>query len=295
MYAPKIATAAALSLTSFSSTTTGFSSLRSVWPAFVTTATSSWSDGRLPLFGSCHLHQPKTNHGHSSPNSPRRVIITKRRMTTTSTTTGSSSSPSISNSATTTMTDVTTGATTSTTDTSERLENSERQHDIQGEFEWRDVLPMEKGSHNSSRIFIPSARVNDDDDDDVEDPFDDQLFRQRLESTLIMCQALGKSSLWVHVPMTRARLIEDMVALGLRFHHAERMTAVLNVWLKTDCQSKIPEYATHNVGVGAVVVNSRQQILVVREQRRNYMPWKTPTGLTELGESIDQAAEREVR
>ena len=70
---------------------------------------------------------------------------------------------------------------------------------------------------------------------------------------------------------------------------------VLNVWLKTDCQSKIPEYATHNIGVGAVVVNSRQQILVVREQRRNYMPWKTPTGLTELGESIDQAAEREVR
>ena len=295
MYAPKIATAAALSLTSFSSTTTGFSSLRSVWPAFVTTATSSWSDGRLPLFGSCHLHQPKTNRGHSSPNSPRRVIITKRRMTTTSTTTGSSSSPSISNSATTTMTDVTTGATTSTTDTSERLENSERQHDIQAEFEWRDVLPMEKGSHNSSRIFIPSARVKDDDDDDVEDPFDDQMFRQRLESTLYMCQALGKSSLWIHIPMTRARLIEDMVALGLRFHHAERMTAVLNVWLKTDCQSKIPEYATHNVGVGAVVVNSRQQILVVREQRRNYMPWKTPTGLTELGESIDQAAEREVR
>ena len=91
----------------------------------------------------------------------------------------------------------------------------------------------------------------DDDDDDVEDPFDDQLFRQRLESTLDMCHALGKSSLWIHVPMTRARMMEDMVALGLRFHHAERMTDVLNVWLKTDCQSKIPEYATHNIGVSA--------------------------------------------
>ena len=69
--------------------------------------------------------------------------------------------------------------------------------------------------------------MNDDDDDDVEDPFDDQLFRQRLESTLDMCHALGNSSLWIHVPMTRARLIEDMVALGLRFHHDERMTDVL--------------------------------------------------------------------
>ena len=71
MHAPKIATTAALSLTTFSSTATGFSPLRSVWPAFVTTATSSWSDGHLPLFGSCHLHQPNTNHGHSSVLFPR--------------------------------------------------------------------------------------------------------------------------------------------------------------------------------------------------------------------------------
>ena len=48
------------------------------------------------------------------------------------------------------------------------------------------------------------------------------------------------------------------------------------------------------VGVGAVVINSRNEILCVRELRRNYMPWKMPTGLTELGESLDQAAVREV-
>jgi ADP-ribose pyrophosphatase YjhB (NUDIX family) len=32
----------------------------------------------------------------------------------------------------------------------------------------------------------------------------------------------------------------------------------------------------------------------VRELRQNYMPWKTPTGLSELGEQIDEAAVREV-
>lgn len=93
--------------------------------------------------------------------------------------------------------------------------------------------------------------------------------------------------------MSRASLIEDMMDFGLAFHHAEGQTAVLNVWLH-DSESKIPTFATHNVGVGAVVVNRRDEILCVRELRKNYFPWKTPTGLAELGEQIDQAVEREV-
>lgn len=49
-----------------------------------------------------------------------------------------------------------------------------------------------------------------------------------------------------------------------------------------------------HVGVGAVVVNSRNEILCVRELRRNFMPWKVPGGLADLGEHIPEAAQREV-
>ena len=42
------------------------------------------------------------------------------------------------------------------------------------------------------------------------------------------------------------------------------------------------------------MVNSRDEILCVRELRKNYMPWKIPGGLSDLGESIDEAAVREV-
>lgn len=84
-----------------------------------------------------------------------------------------------------------------------------------------------------------------------------------------------------------------MHALGFRFHHAVGAKAVLNLWLK-ESESKVPEFATHNVGVGAVVINSRSEILCVRELRQNYMPWKTPTGLSNLGEQIDDAGVREV-
>jgi len=43
------------------------------------------------------------------------------------------------------------------------------------------------------------------------------------------------------------------------------------------------------------VVNSRDEILVVREKsNRNYLPWKIPGGLAELGENVEDCAIREV-
>ncbi|KAL7579208.1 hypothetical protein ACA910_011374 [Epithemia clementina (nom. ined.)] len=59
------------------------------------------------------------------------------------------------------------------------------------------------------------------------------------------------------------------------FHHATNRMAVLNLWLPDAESKKVPEYATHHVGVGALVLNQRgTHILCVREQRNNYRPWK---------------------
>jgi len=162
--------------------------------------------------------------------------------------------------------------------------------------DFEDVLPLREGSHNSTKIVVaPVALEVDGEQEPVPsvDSFDKSTFRERLKSTIRACQELGKTSLWIEVPMCRAALIEDMEEFGLRFHHAEGTVAVLNVWL-SETESKIPSFATHNVGVGAVVVNSRDEILCVRELRRNYFRWKTPTGISDLGERIDEAAEREV-
>jgi 8-oxo-dGTP pyrophosphatase MutT (NUDIX family) len=179
----------------------------------------------------------------------------------------------------------------------DKVSNSSTPDDISTEVNSDNdvaVLPMEPGSHGSSRIRIPAALTTPDTHDNVEsDPFSPIGFRDRLHATIAACRALSKSALWIEVPLSRSSLLPDMAALGFRYHHAVHDTAVLNLWLG-ESESKIPDFATHHVGVGAVVVNSRDDILVVRELRRNYMPWKTPTGLSELGEPLDQAAEREV-
>lgn len=154
--------------------------------------------------------------------------------------------------------------------------------------DWRNILPYELGSHNSATITVPSELSSD-------GPFRSENIARLFQSTVSACKESGKSSIWVHVPMTRSSVIDagKLFELGFRFHHAVGDISTLNLWL-SDSPSKIPNFSTHNVGVGAFVINSRNEVLCVRELRKNYMPWKTPTGLSDLGESIEEAAIREV-
>lgn len=49
------------------------------------------------------------------------------------------------------------------------------------------------------------------------------------------------------------------------------------------------------VGVGAVVINDQRILLVKRKNAPKKGKWAIPGGLVELGESLQQAAQREVR
>jgi len=170
------------------------------------------------------------------------------------------------------------------------IRKEEERDKYQGQRQRKELLSYIASPHNSATIIIPT------DDEDGDSTFRQEEFSSLLVNTVRNLRELEKSSVWVEVPMSKAGLIEDIEALdlGFEFHHAEGKTVKLNAWLREDIVSKVPEYATHHVGVGAVVINSRDEILCIRELRKNYHPWKIPTGLAELGESIHDAAEREV-
>lgn len=165
------------------------------------------------------------------------------------------------------------------------------------------LLPYDDHTHNSIKVTIPTT-IDDEVDDDIYRNID--IFKSHLHATITTAKTLGKSAIWMTVPLSHGHLLPSASELGLSYHHATGKEATLCMWLKDDIKSLIPEYATHQVGVGAIIIRRKSQndttttdndddeLLVVREARNNYRPWKVPGGLAELGEGLDEAVVREV-
>lgn len=57
-------------------------------------------------------------------------------------------------------------------------------------------------------------------------------------------------------------------------------------WLLENETCNIPQYAHTMIGVGAVVVNNKKQVLVVKEKYFHLPHWKLPGGYVEPGMSM---------
>ena len=75
---------------------------------------------------------------------------------------------------------------------------------------------------------------------------------------------------------------------------------MLTLWIPgaNGVEDTLPGYTTHTVGVGAVVLNTKNEILVVQERSGPAAGidfWKYPTGMVDPGENAAVAAVREVK
>ena len=64
-------------------------------------------------------------------------------------------------------------------------------------------------------------------------------------------RAEGRSGVWLHLPLSLAHLATEAVAAGFFLHHAshETLSIVLSAWLEEESPSRLPHYASHQVGV----------------------------------------------
>ncbi|KAH7436983.1 hypothetical protein KP509_05G049500 [Ceratopteris richardii] len=72
---------------------------------------------------------------------------------------------------------------------------------------------------------------------------------------------------------------------------------MLTCWI-SDSPCTLPANASHQVGIGAMVINDENKILVVQEATgptKGSGNWKIPTGVVSQGEDVNEAAEREVK
>ena len=125
-------------------------------------------------------------------------------------------------------------------------------------------------------------------------PSTPQAFRQLLVRSLEVWKGDGAQAVWLEVPIGRSSLIPIAVDLGFTFHHSGDDYMMMTVLLVEG--SYIPPYATHYIGAGGVVLNDRDELLVVCEKhRRGGRPYfKLPGGALHPGEHLAAAVVREV-
>lgn len=101
---------------------------------------------------------------------------------------------------------------------------------------------------------------------------------------------------WLELPPQATHLLPLMLALGFVYHSFAGTTLTLVMRLQPDAY--LPLAATHSIGVGGVVFNQAGEILLIKEQAigpRAGTHWKLPGGMTEPGEHLIAALEREVQ
>jgi 8-oxo-dGTP diphosphatase len=125
-------------------------------------------------------------------------------------------------------------------------------------------------------------------------PASAEEFSERLQQSIDHWRAEGKRLVWIDIPRTQASLIPVATEAGFVFHHANEDDVMLVYRLVEE--AFVPLHATHYIGVGGVVINDANELLVVCERhRRTAAPYyKLPGGALLPGEHLVDAVLREV-
>lgn len=113
-----------------------------------------------------------------------------------------------------------------------------------------------------------------------------------LKQTLDHLEINGLQLAWLYLSTERADLVPCVTALGFSYHHADENG--LQLVRKIDPDAFIPGYATHYIGVGGVLLDNENRLLVIQERYHQRKHYKLPGGALEPGEHISLAAVREV-
>ena len=119
-------------------------------------------------------------------------------------------------------------------------------------------------------------------------------FATQLTESLSAWHAEGRKAVWLTVDIKEGDVMGVASAAGFEFHHACGTSATLVKWV-SDEDNRVPVFATHQVGVGGVVVDDDNNVLMIQERAGiSVGHWKFPGGLSNAGEDIGDSVVREV-
>ncbi|KAJ8042627.1 Nudix hydrolase 8 [Holothuria leucospilota] len=122
-------------------------------------------------------------------------------------------------------------------------------------------------------------------------------FGERLKNSVSHWKITGIRGVWIKISLKDAILVGEVAKHGFEFHHAQPLYVMMTRWLPSPCEERnmLPAFANHYIGVGGLVIDSKNQMLVIKERYTAFPLWKLPGGAVDKGESLSTAVVREVR
>ena len=129
-------------------------------------------------------------------------------------------------------------------------------------------------------------------------PINAEEFSESLVTHVTQWRQEGIRGVWMTLlPLPHAHLFSVLLTNGFSFHHADDKEAVLCRWLPEHTPSSLPHSMTHFVGAAGLVFHPQNpfEVLTISEKFESKLRFKIPGGLVDPGESLVNAAVREVK
>ncbi len=94
-----------------------------------------------------------------------------------------------------------------------------------------------------------------------------ETFSKQLDDMMTSIRASKRRGVFMRVPIESSAVIPLAAAHGFRFHHAEGESSMLLNWLPENEACPVPDFATHVIGLGGMVINEKYEVLCVKEKR----------------------------
>ena len=118
-------------------------------------------------------------------------------------------------------------------------------------------------------------------------------FKNSLQALLTQSQKEKIALLWLDLTTIQHEHIAVALSLGFEFHNCEAQRVTLTFQVTKDAY--IPVAPTHTIGVGAVVINQKNELLMVRDRiHTSNSIYKLPGGMLEPTQSLEEGVVREV-
>eukprot|EP01138_Halocafeteria_seosinensis_P015591 gb/GECG01015911.1/.p1 GENE.gb/GECG01015911.1/~~gb/GECG01015911.1/.p1 ORF type:complete len:372 (+),score=37.78 gb/GECG01015911.1/:1-1116(+) len=127
--------------------------------------------------------------------------------------------------------------------------------------------------------------------------------QERIHACIEDWRTRGVRGVWIQIPRTLLEVggvLDPILKEGFELHHAKKEYVMVNKWLPDpeEDPNPMPNYATHYVGLGGIVLNGRDELLVVSERyafkKTHKLLWKLPGGLADPNERLSDGVEREI-